>query len=247
MPLTQNYDDDFLSLLATQREILKRLKREKRAASKGDTLVSVQQIGESRTTSTEMSFRHGSYANDSDPFCLMNEPIIERHSRQNESMHMMPSCSGVSSNDFINENEKSRKKEFVPVDLFQMDTMPSGRNVARRNSLCGLIAEALAFDADSTTATRQKTEDYNTKRVENKVILPKEGMKTKKVLDLGNIDSASLRSEFVNFVMAMEKSMKSQQEIHDWDRKMGLKRSHSKTMRLSMRSRNKLRKVVINV
>jgi hypothetical protein len=40
---------------------------------------------------------------------------------------------------------------------------------------------------------------------------------------------------------AMEKSQKSQQDIHDWDRKMGLKRSHSKTMRLSTRSRKKLR------
>ena len=43
-----------------------------------------------------------------------------------------------------------------------------------------------------------------------------------------------------NFVVAMDKSVSSQQDIHDWDRKMGLKRSHSKTMRLSMRSRKKL-------
>lgn len=40
---------------------------------------------------------------------------------------------------------------------------------------------------------------------------------------------------------AMEKSQKSQQDIHDWDREMGLKRSHSKTMRLSTRSRKRLR------
>lgn len=40
---------------------------------------------------------------------------------------------------------------------------------------------------------------------------------------------------------SMEASQKSQQDIHDWDRKMGLKRSHSKTMRLSTRSRKKLR------
>jgi hypothetical protein len=43
------------------------------------------------------------------------------------------------------------------------------------------------------------------------------------------------------FAEAMAKSQKSQQNIHDWDRKMGLKRSHSKTMRLSMRSRKKLK------
>jgi hypothetical protein len=43
------------------------------------------------------------------------------------------------------------------------------------------------------------------------------------------------------FASAMEISQKSQQDIHDWDKKMGLKRSHSKTMRLSARSRKKLR------
>jgi hypothetical protein len=43
------------------------------------------------------------------------------------------------------------------------------------------------------------------------------------------------------FRVSMERSQKSQQDIHDWDRKMGLKRSHSKTMRLTTRSRKKLR------
>ena len=49
------------------------------------------------------------------------------------------------------------------------------------------------------------------------------------------------RSALVNLSDTMAKSQKSQQDIHDWDKKMGLKRSHSKTMRLSMRSRKKLR------
>lgn len=43
------------------------------------------------------------------------------------------------------------------------------------------------------------------------------------------------------FAAAMAQSHKSQQALHDWDKKMGLKRSHSKTMRLSMRSRKKLK------
>jgi hypothetical protein len=46
------------------------------------------------------------------------------------------------------------------------------------------------------------------------------------------------------FTSAMEKSQKSQQDIHNWDRKMGLKRSHSKTMRQSSRSRKKLKTVL---
>lgn len=39
---------------------------------------------------------------------------------------------------------------------------------------------------------------------------------------------------------AMEQSQKSQQQIYDWDKKMGLRISHSKTMRQTRRSRKKL-------
>jgi hypothetical protein len=43
---------------------------------------------------------------------------------------------------------------------------------------------------------------------------------------------------------SMGETFKSQQSIHDWDKKMGLKRSHSKTMRMSMRTRKKLRTLI---
>lgn len=46
------------------------------------------------------------------------------------------------------------------------------------------------------------------------------------------------------FCETMALSHKSQQAIHDWDRKMGLKRSHSKTMRQTMRSRKKLKSML---
>jgi hypothetical protein len=52
---------------------------------------------------------------------------------------------------------------------------------------------------------------------------------------------AEAKTVMQGFSSAMEVSQKSQQAIHDWDKKMGLKRSHSKTMRLSARSRKKLR------
>ena len=55
------------------------------------------------------------------------------------------------------------------------------------------------------------------------------------------LDPIVTREMMVSLADVMEKSQKSQQDIHDWDKKMGLKRSHSKTMRLSMRSRKKLR------
>jgi hypothetical protein len=49
------------------------------------------------------------------------------------------------------------------------------------------------------------------------------------------------KRHLVVFENAMGRSQDSQQQIHDWDKKMGLKRSHSKTMRLSSRSRKQLR------
>jgi len=52
------------------------------------------------------------------------------------------------------------------------------------------------------------------------------------------------RKMMVDLSEAMERTQKSQQDIHDWDKKMGLKRSHSKTMRLTMRSRKKLRNML---
>ena len=58
------------------------------------------------------------------------------------------------------------------------------------------------------------------------------------------VDMDKVMSAMETFNTAMEQSQKSQQDIHDWDRKMGLKRSHSKTMRQSSRSRKKLRSVL---
>ncbi len=251
MSLKQTYDDDFLSLLSAQREILKRLKREKSVAPKVDALVSAPKMRETRTISTTTSARHGLFATtDSDPFCLMNEPIIERHpAARDESTYLLQTCPSASATDYMNSNGTNRIKKITPMNLFQMDKIPPGRSAARRNSLSGMIADALAFGDIDSTATRmpKEADAYNPKTTFGKMVASKEGFMSKKVFDSNNIDSAALRREFVNFIVAMEKSMKSQQDIHDWDRKMGLKRSHSKTMRLSMRSRNRLRKVVVNV
>jgi hypothetical protein len=56
-----------------------------------------------------------------------------------------------------------------------------------------------------------------------------------------HVDPEKAKDLMEAFSIAMEKSQKSQQDIHDWDRQMGLKRSHSKTMRQTTRSRKKLR------
>jgi len=54
-------------------------------------------------------------------------------------------------------------------------------------------------------------------------------------------DSEDDEASFVpNFASTMEASQQSQQSIHDWDRRFGLRRAHSKTMRESCRSRKKV-------
>jgi hypothetical protein len=60
-------------------------------------------------------------------------------------------------------------------------------------------------------------------------------------VDPATVDPAQVQNIVQAFRAAMERSQYTQQSIHDWDKKMGLKRSHSKTMRLSARSRKKLR------
>jgi hypothetical protein len=63
-------------------------------------------------------------------------------------------------------------------------------------------------------------------------------------LDMADVNPAKFKTVVLAFTTSMENSAKSQQDIHDWDRKMGLKRSHSKTMRQSSRSRKKLRAIL---
>jgi hypothetical protein len=59
-----------------------------------------------------------------------------------------------------------------------------------------------------------------------------------------NLTTIDLKETVEAFNESMTRSQRSQQAIHDWDKKMGLKRSHSKTMRLSMRSRKKLKLMI---
>jgi len=52
--------------------------------------------------------------------------------------------------------------------------------------------------------------------------------------------TTSAATGLAQFASAMEASQTSQQNIHDWDKKFGLRRAHSKTMRESCRSRKKV-------
>jgi len=55
------------------------------------------------------------------------------------------------------------------------------------------------------------------------------------------VESEESRLVISSFLEAMKKTQDSQQQIYNWDRKMGLKKSHSKTMRNSRKSRAKIK------
>jgi len=57
---------------------------------------------------------------------------------------------------------------------------------------------------------------------------------------VGNESPCKSDDQIVRFASSIEASQLSQQSIHDWDRKMGLRRAHSKTMRETVRSRMKI-------
>ena len=260
MSAAQKYDDDFMSLLSTQREILKRLNKEKSSRAKECELESTGQTGELAKNFPSTSTKHLQFDEVSDPFYLMNEPIIERRLGQDGVRHKTKSrrisgnfdaistCNTQSSTDFTRDERRNKKAKMSQKKYFRMDGSLIGKGKSEhRNRIRGRLANALVFDVDSTAARLQHGIDpLNTKQLKSNFFANNTKESSYNRVDrIGcNIDLATLKGEFENFVLAMEKSMKSQQDIHDWDRRMGLKRSHSKTMRLSMRSRNKLRKVI---
>ena len=288
MPSTQNDDADFLSLLCSQREILKRLNREKNTiTSRPDELKSTRQLSqlsgsrqsdsyghylslETRdlnASQTAASTNHRSFVEVADPLSLMNQPIIERHPSRDELLQRarnqrkisvgfgndklsLSTFTALSSTDIIDKmrNEeciKGRHQKYVGVDA-----STSCRSAERRNILNGLPANVLFFDEDSAIANAPRRFHFtsnlsNKKQIGDDTMRKESKERYKKIKQLDpNIDLSTLEGEFENFALAMDKSIKSQQDIHDWDRMMGLKRSHSKTMRLSMRSRKKLRNVI---
>jgi hypothetical protein len=110
------------------------------------------------------------------------------------------------------------------------------------------VGEAVTCNDISNTTTVSEEQENNENREEGKHHDNDEDDDDRstsfKIQFDPTIDLPTLKVKIERFASAMDQSSKSQQDIHDWDRKMGLKRSHSKTMRLSMRSRKKLRAVM---
>mmetsp|Transcript_23553 Transcript_23553/g.50102 ORF Transcript_23553/g.50102 Transcript_23553/m.50102 type:complete len:242 (-) Transcript_23553:57-782(-) len=229
----QDNDAKFLSLLSTQREILKKLSREKSINTKdGRGKIKSKRQRESVMNFTVSPTNHGLLGESAGHISLMNQPIIERRLNHNE----LP-----------RDNIRGSKRVRTTTEMYSgMNEPLFGRKPEQYKSLGGLLTNEIAFDVDLTTTNALGIDDLSSTNMRGNGSLmntQRDAYKRVHRMDT-DVDQSLLKCEFEKFASAMEKSSKSQQIIHDWDRRMGLKKSHSKTMRLSMRSRDELRKVI---
>lgn len=249
-----NNDEAFLTLLSSQRELLSRLNREsamRRGQQQTNTVPHAASAG-----------KQGSIIGTADPLSLMNTPIMERRGSldmlfsRRLSMGMGNMGIGgmgmgsmgydnfgfmhAASNDF--EEGKSKEMDF-----------PDPRKLKRRRSSLGLL-NSMLFEDQSQQQQQQRRlsmlsnfsgpPGYN-ESFDQDVMPFETPVATSRSVRLDpTIPPEKVRSNLEAFALSMGNSTKSQQDIHDWDRKMGLKRSHSKTMRMTMRSRKKLRSML---
>jgi hypothetical protein len=134
---------------------------------------------------------------------------------------------GCDENDPVVE-EQEEEQEDVPTEI--KEELPE---VADETEYA-VVKKEVEHDSKSDAEEEDDEDDASTGSVSVRPVK----------LDAPRLDPVKFRTTMEAFHDAMGMSQTSQQDIHDWDRKMGLKRSHSKTMRLSSRSRKKLKAIM---
>ena len=110
----------------------------------------------------------------------------------------------------------------------------------------GSMASASSFAASNRGSSKCDSDDDDSvlSQMSDGVVFDLVNASRFQIHSRSNLTEINLKEKMEMFFDAMSMSQKSQHAIHDWDKKMGLKRSHSKTMRLSMRSRKKLKTLI---
>ena len=251
-------DAYFLSLVSSQRQLLNQLnmetalKREQEAQGRRPAKL---KRGGSMLGMDVNSFMNHPFADrrgsliGGDPHSLMNLPISERRTSIDlifsKRLSIGMGYDGFMLPPMFPELEKTELDETsVKGDMDYGDVLL--RKAKRRRSSLGLSfflddpKQARRFSMLSFSKPLDGNEGDDIDDVSTFEQPPVEPP-TKRIRLDPNVDIATLKTKLEACADAMEKSAQSQQDIHDWDRKMGLKKSHSKTMRLSSRSRKKLR------
>ncbi|GAX09402.1 hypothetical protein FisN_6Lh225 [Fistulifera solaris] len=131
--------------------------------------------------------------------------------------------------DFSESSERSFELDFELLDFDDASSLIDEKEDEEEEKAIQ-ETDQLEKKTESTLVTEAETDDDDDDDNDNN-----------EVNDDTPVDPTQVQNIVQAFRAAMERSQYTQQSIHDWDKKMGLKRSHSKTMRLSARSRKKLR------
>ena len=249
-PHNHDYHNDptFQCLLSSQREHLSRLN-------------SLHNIGQRVHRDIDVTRSHGGWA---EP---MNESIGFETFRNDMLAPSRRLSMGIGADDLILADQKV-ESDFFTVSLFDdvakkvIEDSHHEPTIKRRRSFLSYLNELFEHDSElgmppipARKRSRNRVE-YNDSDDEDYGVIVEDASSDEDSEDQQNcplptMNPADVKQSLVTFDETMRRSQDSQQQIHDWDRKMGLKRSHSKTMRLSSRSRKQLRqftqKDIINI
>ena len=137
--------------------------------------------------------------------------------------------------DVKRNNDKKKKKRSSLIACFDTDfSKPINQDGSdlqkrKRRRLSAIYIKTASSPKPVVEPNRTVQEDF----------VPKNNFENENDEGLSS-SNQNPSSKLISFCQAMRSSEESQTRIHNWDKKMGLRRSHSKTMRNSMRSRKKL-------
>ena len=243
---TMNTDEAFLTLVQSQRELLQQLNMEN-AIRREQTALGLPSPG-----------KRGSNLG-VNPFSLMNRPIDEHRFERRASVDLLRRMSiGMGNDNFVIQTMHDEAPGFTHKDTsYDMRGYSTPKKTKRRRSSFGMSLSGLLYEepCQPQQSRRLSLLSILSKHSEVDDTFPLEYLPldtqespTKKPRPAPqmeiDVDPKSLKITMEGFASAMAKSAKSQQDIHNWDKKMGLKRSHSKTMRMSMKSRKRLRSMM---
>ena len=240
-------DEAFMILLASQRQLLNQMNMEKSGRRRMDQR---QNAFPEAPQNKSISFM-----GDLNPTSLINKPIIERRgsidfllSSRRLSMGMGSGdiCGRLTPNLFSEYDDPTLKANWGMGSMVAPKTMKGSGSKGNGSGL-DLLSPMIMDDQQqvsrrlSLLSAFSMTNGFDEERIVGDDVF---GEETSFHVDSSHHKSTELKNKMEAFAAAMERSSKSQLDIHNWDKKMGLKRSHSKTMRMSMRSRKKLRNLI---
>jgi hypothetical protein len=256
------HDDAFQSLLSSQRELLHRLNRDASVRNPGQSVVA--RGSHSVVMNRTISDRRGSI-----DFLMSKRFSIGLGGGSSHSISSFAFDNSEHIEDLTTRTAYDKKRSFREEDENHAETF---RGKKRRLSSLGFLSSSFFDDHLEKRGSRNslasigrrgsimsfsklpplpsQARDSFSECDDDSIDEEEENIDDDDVsiepleFEGEEVDPSKLKSVMEAFNRAMEHSQKSQQDIHDWDRKMGLKRSHSKTMRLSSRSRKKLRAIL---